>query len=1282
MSPVPSVALLKFDNNALLPTELYRMKSLNMKAPEPIDFRLASEDYSSAKNYYRHFKNDLLLTKSKLESADGADWEMKTAKGPSSIGEFKDEKKTPFNSLDVTAVFLEKVCHQAVRRVRDLFGKEQKIRVHFTAPNYAFEETDRTVGKQMSQVYRRNLRRAVDQFKEGRPFKNTTFMTGGYDFLYEPYAVFYYYSILEHSVELAEDQAGKTYLVFDMGGSTTDISLVQVNLQESDFRLYPVCRSIRCAGAYFDRYVLGNLLGYDQTVRRDAKKWNQTLEEIERAKIALCEGKKDTAEINIEGASHKLTRDKLGKLLRDLWKNDNLRLGPAFRGFIGEVRSLVKEHGQLLAFNEIEKVFLAGGSIGLPGIEDLIREDLERLNLLGESELSCVRAELKNAGGEAIAPSSLAALGFSASIAEINTDYLLEELKDVFVQLRGADGKQYIFPRKQKPESTGENGEDDTLLLNINEFKGTDKLSLGYSDESDRELKIHRMGNESYPEHADLYVRAGANPYPNEPQCRFEGRNEPLNADPGEAYALSLSCVAERKGSPGVKLRPALWYRLKKTDKADRYHDDVDPIHISLKREQAEADVHVCIDFGMNNTSVAVHAPHRAFPENSEDLEIFYLDADGSVGDPKIAVPERAFILQLLATESLPLQESVEALASCFSSVETHGYPAVYRQLARGAHATCYIQGAIRINGSAPDEAVSAFVDVLQEVEGRSVDAAQVHGEVDAFRRLLHLHDSDVSSIAQWLRQQHQQLENLKLDHVWAAVKDVRPAPWPEPDTPPETTIPEDDMKPPPSEQKNGAAKVAAAATEHWTEGFAKWIDQRIQNSTAPLQQSTDKVNDAVERLAEVAEALTSAGDSDSSGEDMEKALQRAIVPLNEPLREIAASLKAKKSEAAKKGSENARSFDERISALMEDPQHPLAKAASEEKSFKAFKAFIAKKKLIYPEKVLRQVWTRCVSGSGPLIILAGPPGSGKTSLVRLMAEFFNRDVTDAEDNAAWNEFYHLQPVSPSWFSPEDLLGSFSILNEQFQDTPFLRFLTKAECHYYETGGSDNSRLFFACLDEFNIAQPEQYLADILSKMESPVSDGSQDRIIHLCSGEQLSRNTDLTIELTPNIRLFATINTDISTKTLSPKVLDRSFFLRLTPGLEELQQVTEALRERYPVAARFHEVFRDEVLPFIDRLARAGQSPLGFRMIEQAYAYSANHPKLANGAPKSVIDEVMGEVLTGFFLPKLPGAFSIDDPEATYEGLLQNGEVLRTFKGVDQVLTNIRNGLPGQAAL
>lgn len=1258
------------------------MKSLNMKAPEPIDFRLASEDYSGAKNYYRHFKNDLLLTKSDLESPDGADWEMKTAKGPSSIGEFKDEKKTPFNSLDATAVFLEKVCHQAVRRVRDLFGKEQKIRVHFTAPNYAFEETDRTEGKQMSQVYRRNLRRAVDQFKEGRPFNHATFMTGGYDFLYEPYAVFYYYSILEHSVELAEDQAGKTYLVFDMGGSTTDISLVQVNLQESDFRLYPVCRSIKRAGAYFDRYVLGNLLGYDQAVRRDAKKWNQTLEEIERAKIALCEGNKDTAEITIEGASHELTRDKLGKLLRDLWKNDNLRLGPAFRGFIGEVRSLVKEHGQLLAFNEIEKVFLAGGSIGLPGIEDLIREDLERLNLLGESELSCVRAELNNAEGEAIAPSSLAALGFSASIAESNTDYLLEELEDVFVQLRGADGKQYIFPRKQKPESTGENGEDDTLLLNINEFKGTDKLSLGYSDESDRELKIHRMGNESYPEHADLYVRAGANPYPNEPQCRFEGRNEPVNADPGEAYALSLSCVAERKGSPGVKLRPALWYRLKKTDKPDRYHDDVDPIHISLKREQAKADVHVCIDFGMNNTSVAVHAPHRAFPENAEDLEIFYLDADVTVDNQRLAVPEQAFILRLLPKESLRLQESVEAVASCFSSVESHDYPAVYRQLAQGAHATCYIQEAIRINGSAPDEAVSVFADVLQEVGGRSVDAAQVRREVAAFRRLLRLHDSDVSSIARWLRKQHRQVENLTLDHVWAAVKDVKPAPWPEPDTPPETTIPEDEMKPPPSEQKNGAATVAAAATEHWTEGFAQWIDRRIRNSTAPLQASTEKVNDAVERLAEVAEALTAAGSSDNSDEDTGKALQQAIEPLNEPLREIAASLKTQSSVGEGKEDEDGISFDKRISALVEDPQHPLAKPASEENGFEAFKAFIERKKLVYPEEALRQVWTRCVSGSGPLVILAGPPGSGKTSLVRLMAEFFNREVRDADDNAAWDEFYHLQPVSPSWFSPEDLLGSFSILNERFQDTPFLRFLTKAECHYYETGGGDSSRLFFACLDEFNIAQPEQYLADILSKMESPVGNGSQGRIIHLCSGEQLGRDNDLTIELTPNTRLFATINTDISTKTLSPKVLDRSFFLRLTPGLEELQQVAEVLLERYPVATPFHKAFHGEVLPYIDQLARAGQSPLGFRMLEQAYAYAAKHPILANGSAESAIAEVMGEVLTGFFLPKLPGAFSIDDPNDTYRDLLDNGKVLKGYKGVDQILKNIRTGLPGQAAL
>ena len=370
-------------------------------------------------------------------------------------------------------------------------------------------------------------------------------------------------------------------------------------------------------------------------------------------------------------------------------------------------------------------------------------------------------------------------------------------------------------------------------------------------------------------------------------------------------------------------------------------------------------------------------------------------------------------------------------------------------------------------------------------------------------------------------------------------------------------------------------AKAPAEETSEASAGGSDTENDSSSNTPEPEEMSKNMSESSEEpQEADVPRELESGG---SNGEAQPPA---QITNSQKLARQVATHTMNAQAEAMKRATKalqsatdgNSRSYDyvKDVEGRVTDVNDPLSEESKEDKGFDKLCIFAKKKEketgLRYPEKLLRRVWTRCRSAKSQLIVLAGPPGSGKTSLVRLLAEFFNRESSKSD------EFYHLQPVSPSWFGPESLLGSTSAIDGRFHDTPFLRFIIRANKHYKSTKGK--SRWFFACLDEFNLAHPEQYLADILSKMEEPVD--SEERNINVYKRQVNGKTDSLTVRLTPNLKLFATVNTDVSTKALSPKVLDRCFFLRLTPEYSDLKKVAEKHRDEHEVSS-FHEVLFEE---------------------------------------------------------------------------------------------------------
>ena len=98
------------------------------------------------------------------------------------------------------------------------------------------------------------------------------------------------------------------------------------------------------------------------------------------------------------------------------------------------------------------------------------------------------------------------------------------------------------------------------------------------------------------------------------------------------------------------------------------------------------------------------------------------------------------------------------------------------------------------------------------------------------------------------------------------------------------------------------------------------------------------------------------------------------------------------------------------------------------------------------------------------LVILAGDSGSGKTSLVRAVAESIGGRCT-------------VIPVKPNWTGPEDLLGYYNPIERSYQATPFLKALQAA--------AREPDVPHFICLDEMNLARVEHYFADFLSLLEA-----------------------------------------------------------------------------------------------------------------------------------------------------------------------------------------------------
>lgn len=155
--------------------------------------------------------------------------------------------------------------------------------------------------------------------------------------------------------------------------------------------------------------------------------------------------------------------------------------------------------------------------------------------------------------------------------------------------------------------------------------------------------------------------------------------------------------------------------------------------------------------------------------------------------------------------------------------------------------------------------------------------------------------------------------------------------------------------------------------------------------------------------------------------------------------------------------------------------------------------------------------------------VLTGLSGAGKTLLARAYAEALSgADRVELETLTL--------PVQPGWYDPAALLGYINPLRtDAYVRTAFLEFLLRA--------AANPGRPHVVILDEMNLSHPEQYMAPLLSAMETGAS-------IRLHAEDDIFDGVPRALPYPANLVLIGTVNMDETTHGLSDKVLDRAFVL------------------------------------------------------------------------------------------------------------------------------------------
>ena len=292
------------------------------------------------------------------------------------------------------------------------------------------------------------------------------------------------------------------------------------------------------------------------------------------------------------------------------------------------------------------------------------------------------------------------------------------------------------------------------------------------------------------------------------------------------------------------------------------------------------------------------------------------------------------------------------------------------------------------------------------------------------------------------------------------------------------------------------------------------------------------------------------------------------------------------------------------------------------------------------------------------LVVLAGPSGTGKTRLA-------------LEAAAELGAVSCLVAVRPDWHANEDLLGYLPPFpGSRFSATPASEFIRSASAEADAASAEQRvPRPFHLCLDEMNLARPEHYLAELLSKMEVPGGRVS----FHTGSGTSPASSDSDTgagfpadVAYPPNLVIVGTVNLDETTLPISAKILDRAAYLVVEA--HDLRAYLDTLPETAAVPAWIPKLLVD----LDGNLDDAGQG-LGYRVAHRLLRW-ASLGAAAGHSPEEALDWA----LSAQVVPRL--RFTRSDPShlEVLEAIIgrlrgAKGEFARSTALLERMLAELR---------